>query len=412
MVVRPAPSFQRTMNIGRRKFLVRATAATALYVTNGAGPFSAAANEELKDGKDSPKPCPAASWTKKGIVLQPDEPWEDQFIDASLSTVQPLENGRWRIWYAANAPRSNGVAGIAIAEGVPGERFVKHRALLSDGQAERAALSIGNLPRGWKPALPTYLRLADGRHRLYFFAYGRQGKQSVQRYLAADSDDGRRYRVLDPERPCLYSVWDNTKDKKFLPGQKLEDILTNDVATVYQLPDGSFEMFVQSLEKIGTDDPRYVAHDNLKGWVRSIDRFTSDDGVRFDRRQRKVLAPDHDDPVDTQFYHLAVTHTAQGRVGLLGWYRVGDGTMELQYAFSRDGLNWSRTRRPWINRGKAGEADSMTIYPPTSLVYHDNKWWLFYSAGNYTHSTLQTARPGEINRSVVMLATTPSLWQR
>ena len=53
----------------------------------------------------------------------------------------------------------------------------------------------------------------------------------------------------------------------------------------------------------------------------------------------------------------------------------------------------------------------MTIYPPTSLVFHDNKWWLFYSAGNYTHSTLKTARPGEINRSVVMLATTPSLWE-
>ena len=162
--------------------------------------------------------------------------------------------------------------------------------------------------------MPTYLRLADGRHRLYFFAYGRQGKQSVQRYLAADSDDGRRI-AFRPDRPCLYSVWDNTKDKKFLPGQKLEDILTNDVATVYQLPDGSFEMFVQSLEKIGTDDPRYVAHDNLKGWVRSIDRFTSDDGVRFDKRQRKVLAPDGNDPVDTQFYHLAVTHTGAGRVG-------------------------------------------------------------------------------------------------
>jgi hypothetical protein len=232
----------------------------------------------------------------------------------------------------------------------------------------------------------------------------------VQRYLAADSDDGRRYRVLDPERPSLYTAWDNTTDKKFLPGQKLEDILTNDGATVYQLPDGTFEMYAQALEPIDATDPRYVPTDNIKDHVRFIDRLTSEDGVKFDQRQRKVLTPDKDDPIDTQFYQLTVTHTPRGRVGLLGWYRVQAGYMELQYTFSKDGIHWERFRQPWLPRGKEGEPDFVTVYPPSSIVYHDNKWWLFYTGVNYTHSTLQTPKPTDKPCSCVLLATTPSLW--
>ena len=396
------------MNESRRRFLVRSGLVAAFCGGNGAFDFVTSALADVTEPKDFPQPCAVNSWKKEGVVVRPDQPWEQNHIEAFMSSVEPLDGGRWRIWYGANVPDKP--IGIAVAEGVPGEKMVKHRAILSEGEPEDAPLAIGNLPKGWNLAIPTHLRLRDGRHRLYFFAYGRQGKRAVQRYLAADSDDGRRYRVLDPLRPSLYTFWDNTDNKQFLPGQKLEDIVTNDTATVYQMPDGSFEVFAQSLEKIDEKDPRYVAHDNLKGWVRFIDRFTSDDGVRFDQRQRKVLVPDKEDPEDTQFYELTVTHTPRGRVGLLGWYRVRAGYMELQYTFSKDGIHWKRTRRPWIERGKPGEHDSVTIYPPSSVGHHQGKWWLFYTAVNYTHSTLKTARSDEKPCSCIMLATTPSLW--
>jgi hypothetical protein len=382
----------------------------ALLGTKGFGDCVTTAETPASQPNGFPQPCPADSWQKHGIVLAPDEPWEVNEIQAFMSTVEPLDDGRWRIWYGANHPRT-GYIGIAIAEGVPGEKMTKTRAVLSDGEPEDAPFAIGNLPKGWRLASPTHLRLKDGRHRLYFFAGGREGGRSVQRYLAADSDDGRRYRVLDPQRPSLYTVWDTTTNKQFLPGQRLEDIQTNDGATVYQLPDGTFEMFAQSLEQIDEKDPRYVAHDNIPNSVRSIDRLTSEDGVKFDRRERKVLTPEKDDPIDTQFYQLTVTHTPRGRVGLLGWYRVQAGYMELQYAHSQDGVTWKRVRRPWIERGKPGEPDSMTIYPPSAMVHHDDKWWLFYTGVNYTHSTIQASTPGEEKRSVVMLATTPSLFQ-
>ena len=382
-------------------------------VMGGAPPVLAGLSSGLAaqtDSSDFPQPCSPDSWEKRGIVLEPDQDWEDQHIENFMSSVEPLDNGRWRIWYCANSP-TKGYIGMAIAEGVPGEKMIKTRAVLSEDAPEDAPLAIGNVPKNWRLVCPTHIRLKNGRHRLYFFAEGRVHGKVAQRYLVAESDDGRRYRVLDHERPVLYTVWDTTTNKKFHPGQKLEDVLTNDGAVVYQLPDGTFEMYAQALERIDEGDPRYVAHDNIKGSVRFIDRFTSEDGIKFSHRQRKVLAPDKLDPVDTQFYMLTVTHTPRGRVGLLGWYRVQAGYMELQYAYSKDGVHWDRVRQPWIKRGQPGEPDSVTIYQPTSMVYHEKKWWLFYPAVNYTHSTVEAAKPGETKRSVIMLATTPSLFK-
>jgi hypothetical protein len=169
-------------------------------------------------------------------------------------------------------------------------------------------------------------------------------------------------------------------------------------------------MYVQALDPITEKDPRYVPYDNIKNGFRYIDRLTSEDGIRFDKRDRKILVPDKEDPIDTQFYMLTVTHTSRGRVGLLGSYQVRAGSMQMQYVYSQDGIHWERARYPWIKNGDPGERDSVTIYQPASMVFHDKKWWLFYTGVNYTHSTVETIKPGGEKRSVVMLATTPSLW--
>ncbi|MCY2989044.1 MAG: hypothetical protein NTY19_14410, partial [Planctomycetota bacterium] len=55
-----------------------------------------------------------------------------------------------------------------------------------------APLAIGNLPPEWRPVQVVYLRLRNGHHRIYFWAHG----PGVVRYVAAESEDGRRYRVL------------------------------------------------------------------------------------------------------------------------------------------------------------------------------------------------------------------------
>ena len=166
-------------------------------------------------------------------------------------------------------------------------------------------------------------------------------------------------------------------------------------------------MYSVGLIDVPKGDPRYVAHDNAPGLVRVIDRRTSEDGLNWSDR-RRVLVPDEDDPIDQQFYYLAVTHTERGRVGMLGHYRVEAQTMDLEWCFSKDGIAWERPlRRPWIPRGRPGEPDSYGIYAPHSLVEHAGQWWLFYTGVNTSHNGKDShGEPG----SVVRLARCDSIW--
>jgi hypothetical protein len=267
-----------------------------------------------------------------------------------------------------------------------------------------------------------HLRLPGGTHRLYFWAHG----PGVIRYLAADSDDGRRYRVVDPLRPCLYHPSERAvggqaaeeagltrlakKQARPEGGERLAPgrLLSNDATNVYVRPDGRFEMYSVALLEVPRDDPRAIAHDNAPGWVRVIDRYVSDDGLDWTDR-RRVLVPDARDPVDQQFYYLSVTPTEQGLVGLLGHYRVQAQTMDLEWCHSRDGIRWERPlRRAWIPRGRPGEPDSYGIYASHALVQHEGRWWLFYTGVNAAHNGKDAhGEPG----SVVMLARCESIWE-
>ncbi len=372
-----------------------------------------------------PSPCSSDQWIKRGVVLEGNGYGFQNFN----SPAEPLSDGRWRIWYGNWLPTPN----IGVAEGVPGGRMVKHDAVLSVGEPADAPLAIGNLNEGWRPVQPIHLKLKDGRHRLYFWVHA--PKQRVVRFLAADSTDGRRYRVIDPHKGLLYHPHDRAVE--FVgttpTGLKLEakseqviqryprpahepkappELVANDSVTVYQLEDGSFEMYLSGLVSLANDDPRLATqqNDNLKGSLRAVDRMVSADGLSWHGR-RRVIEPDADDPIDQQFYYLNVTHTPQGRVGMLGHYRLYAQTMDVEWCYSKDGITWTRPhRKPWIKRGEPYESgDSYTIYPATSLVHHDGMWWLFYTGTNYAHNVkCSHGRPS----SSLMLAQTKSLWQQ
>ncbi len=150
-----------------------------------------------------------------------------------------------------------------------------------------------------------------------------------------------------------------------------------------------------------------VAHDNAPGLLRVIDRYTSADGLHLETRKR-IIERDAKDPLDQQFYYLSVTQTPKGRVGMLGHYRCQAQTMDLEWCFSRDGIEWQRPlRRAWIERGNPPEPDCYGIYAGNQLVQHDGRWHLFYTGVNSAHNGKQSyGKP----RQVVMYATTDSLW--
>lgn len=362
-----------------------------------------------------PRPCPPSAWRKHGIALEAGEPWEAGQLQNFTCPAEPLGTDRWRLWYSG----IGGPYAIGYAEGVPGGEMKKVRAACSPGRAGDGPLTIGNLPEGWQPVQVVHLRLRSGRHRLYFWIHG----PKVVRYLAAESDDGRRYRVLDPLRAVLYhpsdrAAWGVPSPDGVMahdqPTSRPADeppapsrLISNDATNVYQLPDGSFEMYSVGLLRVPKDDPAYVAHDNAPGWIRVIDRYTSGDGLHFENRDR-IIQRDAHDPVDQQFYYLAVTHTDRGRVGLIGHYRVQAQTMDLEWCFSKEGVSWERPlRSAWLPRGDQQQPDSYGIYAPHALVQHGGKWHLFYTAVNEAHNHKHSYGP---RRALVMHATTDSIW--
>lgn len=368
------------------------------------------------------QPCAPSAWTKHGVIArhtgEPAGGWLQNFT----SPAEPLDGDRWRLWCSVSGrtqPKN-----IGIWEGVPGETMRVQYAVLSSSAPPRdAPLAIGNLPAGWRPVQVVHVNLPDGPQRIYFWAHA----EGVVRYLAADSADGRRFTVLDPLRPCLVHPADRTVDgaaaveagltrraklqARPVAGEPLAtaDIISNDATNVYQLPDGSWEMYSVALVEVPKGDPRYIAHDNVAGSVRVIDRYTSDNGLQWTDR-RRVIVPDERDPADQQFYYLSVTHTPRGRVGLLGHYRVGDQTIDLEWCFSADGIAWQRPhRRAWLPRGDAQQLDSTMLHAPHAMVQHEGKWWLFYTGGNFTHNH-RHAHGGAADRAVC-LATCDDIWQ-
>lgn len=401
-------------SLSRRAFLQQSLLAGAAAMRTSRADAQLAARVE----PHAAAPCPPTAWKKHGIILEPTEPWEGSHIQNFTQPAEPLDKDRWRLWYSAVDEKK--AYAIACAEGTPGGPMKKYRARCAPGEPPDAPLAVGNLPEKWNPVQVIHVRLKSGKHRIYFWVHG----PGVLRYLAADSDDGHRYRVVDPLRPVLYHPADRaargvpSPDGVMLAKERSSDrpadeplaashLISNDATNVYQLPDGSFEMYSVALVSVPKDDPAYVAEDNAPGLLRVIDRYGSADGLHFENRVR-VIQRDARDPVDQQFYYLAVTYTPKGRVGMLGHYRVRAQTMDLEWCFSTDGLKWHRPdRTPWLARGKPGEPDSYGIYSGNSIVRRDGRWHLFYTGVNSSHNGRDSHGTP---RTVIMHATTDSIW--
>jgi len=400
------------MNRIDRRTFIRSSACAA-----GAAALTSCAPARLTT-QTQPVPCPSTAWQKHGIILEASEPWEGDDIQNFTSPAEPLKGGAWRIWYSVSGKRDG--YGIAFAEGVPGKPMKKFPAQCSPGEPGDAPFALGNLPEKWRPVQVIHVRLPDGRHRIYFWAHG----PGILRFLAADSNDGHRYRVVNPLRPVIYHPHDRaahgvaspdgvllhpepSKDKPAAEPLAPARLISNDATNIYCLPDGTFELYAVALVPVPKTDPAYMAHDNAPGLLRVIDRYTSADGLHFETRQR-VIQRDAHDPVDQQFYYLAVTRTRKGCVGLLGHYRCEAQTMDLEWCFSRDGVDWQRpVRRAWLSRGIPPAPDCYGIYAANQLVERDGRWHLFYTGVNSAHNGKHShGKP----RQVIMHATTDSIW--
>ncbi|NOZ55563.1 MAG: glycoside hydrolase family 32 protein [Calditrichaeota bacterium] len=177
---------------------------------------------------------------------------------------------------------------------------------------------------------------------------------------------------------------------------------------------------------------RYVAYVRVWDLKRKVGRLEFDDFLNWGKEQT-VFSYDEEDNRwldqdlfrSMDFYTNAVTklpdadnvylmfpsayyHYYRETAKRLGrpFVRAGnDGPLDIQFAFSRDGIHWSRPdRRPFIYLGEAGDWDRGYAYMVTGVVLREREIWLYYATAAYTHGDYDVKEDrytGTITRAVL-----------
>jgi len=86
---------------------------------------------------------------------------------------------------------------------------------------------------------------------------------------------------------------------------------------------------------------------------------------------------------------------------------ANDGRLEVQFATSRDGIEWHRpSRDPYVGLGGEGDPDSEQMYMLVGMIRRDSELSMFYSGYNFTHGSydIKTMRyKGSIMRLIQRL---------
>jgi hypothetical protein len=306
--------------------------------------------------------------------------------------------GAWRLYYSniGDPPHSDYKLGIAESE--DGRHWVK----IDVG--EDGFIHPAGLPPEEKLVQPQVVVLPDGRLRMYCWWHGHDKGRA--RYIACESDNGDDFTILNLDDPCLFHPSDfnvgqagfaagltaavpreDFEAERTVPFPEAKRRRSNDATFVYYNEGlGRFEMYSVWLVPNDAGSRHYVPHDNAPQIRRVMHRRVSEDGLRWGDPEL-IIIPDEHDPLDLQFYHLAVHEIEDWRVGMLGHYRCWEQTMDLEMCFSRDGRHWQRPLRGgFIPRGGVDEVDYYSIYPTNRLLPAGEDWLLIHDGGNWKHN--------------------------
>jgi len=344
---------------------------------------------------------------KLGVVLEADRASDLGSVSSFAGSIVRLGDERWRMYYSCHRWKPRAL-GIAVAESPDGLHWTKP--MLGQVRVEGEdtnRLLIEGIDDGADIIQPQVLGLPDGRWRMYFWLHGQA--QGLVRYLIAESSDGLMWKTLGIDRPAILHPADReigqngwvtgltaaSPEDKFAHLRTLDWMVakrmrSNDATYVYWDADRSvFEMYSVWLLPNSPDTRRSVPHDNAPRVLRTIQRRVSEDGLTWGAPEL-LITPDANDPLDMQFYYLAVHREPEWRIGFLGHYRVWEQTMDIELCFSRDGRDWRRPLRGgWIPRDPLPELGCMSAYATNRLIDAGPRWLMLYTAGNVKHNHQQ-----------------------
>lgn len=328
------------------------------------------------------QPTPPVFRTSAEPVLKEDRPDDGKIVSANSGLL--VDGDRWRLWYTRGALGPTGEhLRVEYAESPDAGRTWQRPAAANDAvfppQADAAASFY----------LPSVHREGD---RLVMFVWRNGGKGDSALWRFVSNDDGKTF-ARSPERPLIAS-WSAAPATKTAAGEGRE---CNDAFHVLRNPDdGTYELFATRIEAAA--DPRQmIKHDNAPGRFRVIGHATSKNGIDWSP-VKTVLEPDlaHGDPPDTQFYGLHVFRHRGFHLGLLHTFHAASQIIQPEWAWSHNGINWTRTKTPCIPLGDEGRFDSRMILFGQVVLTGAEVIWL-YSGSNWRHNAY---RAGEVSTSI------------
>jgi hypothetical protein len=166
---------------------------------------------------------------------------------------------------------------------------------------------------------------------------------------------------------------------------------TSDSCNIYRLADGSYV----SYHKIGM--PAFpgglTPFDVGDGEIRLIVRRISKDGSKWSNPPAIVMAPDWRDPADTQFMELCPLPVPGGYVATLTVFHNLTQTIDLQWAASRDGINWWRPeRRPCLANAALGDYGGGMIWPMQKPLLDSGRLYVYYGGTEGLHGDLYNTK--------------------
>jgi hypothetical protein len=325
-------------------------------------------------------------------LLEPGTPWDAGSVLAHGTVMRDPIDGLWKAWQHS----------MAIPEGQP----IKMSSVW------------------WQPRL-SYLESKDGVHwvrpKLNFVTWkGHNGTNLLlpgySCYASVNVDPARKdtpYEMFIFRNPNYHGESIAIEGLPLPPGQDKYpyglyryrsrdgkewkavegplNLHTSDSCFIYHMPDGTYAAY----HKIGM--PAFpgglTPWDVGDGEVRLSVRRTSKDGSHWSDPPVLLLAPDWRDPADTQFMELGPLPMPGGFVATLVVFHNLTQTIDVQWAASRDGINWWRPeRRPCLANAPLGEYGGGLIWPMRSPVLDGDRLHVYYGGTEGLHGDLYNTR--------------------
>lgn len=330
-------------------------------------------------------------------VMRPEAWWESTLV-APNATLYDSEDKLFRMWYRTGSGRpGETVAGQAAysayatsSDGVRWERPVlglvdfdgrrDHNIVMTGGAAPGLS-SKGN--KGFILSVIPHPNPRDGSER-YVCLFADMAKRGAYLGYSGDGIHWRREQEPFWRTPVDATNWGDDTVKSMIY-DKLKGrwvvyrrIIPEESGRMVAKPgDEEWELVDRYLRVIG-----YAESQDLREWG----------------NYRMILAPDGDDPADTEFYGLSCYNYEGVYVGYLWVYHAAPDaqSIDVQLVSSRDGISFSRAcrREAFLPSGAAGYFDyEISMGYQAEPIVLDDTIYLFYEACNYAHTQADSRRP-------------------